>query len=59
MNNYQICIFNGLGEKIKSIESNSIKQLVDLSSFSSGIYLIRIIENGIESATQKIILNTH
>jgi hypothetical protein len=56
LNNYEICIFNGLGEKIKSIEGNSIKQLVDLSSFSSGIYLIRIIENGIESATQKIII---
>ena len=54
----QLEIFDVLGRKTfqQSLESNTLNNTIDLSSFSSGIYIVHL-KNKTQTKTQKVILN--
>ena len=51
----QVTIFDLLGKQIDLLESNQEVLTVDTSRYTSGIYLVRILENS-RVATQKLII---
>jgi len=51
-----ITVFNTRGEEVVSIESSAMKQNVDISGLSKGLYLVRIKSEGREK-TEKILVN--
>lgn len=55
LNDAQIIVYNVLGEEVINTLNNSASAKIDLSSFNTGNYIIKVIENN-NVTTQKIIL---
>lgn len=54
-NNKQVSIFNVLGKKVLSTNFSGTKSNVDVSEISSGIYILKVTENG-KTATKKLVI---
>ncbi|MES2395379.1 MAG: PKD-like domain-containing protein [Bacteroidota bacterium] len=54
MDNYQLSIYNVLGEKIFQSEIKNLKTEIDISHQPNGIYIIRV-NDGIQSLNQRLI----
>lgn len=54
MDNYQLAIYNVLGEKIFQSEIKNLKTEIDISHQPNGIYIIRV-NDGIQSLNQRLI----
>ncbi|SDS38536.1 Por secretion system C-terminal sorting domain-containing protein [Polaribacter sp. KT25b] len=54
-NRKEIAIFNVLGGKVFSSTVSGVKSTVDVSSISSGIYILKVTEDG-KTATKKLVL---
>jgi hypothetical protein len=52
----EILIYNLVGELVQSLETASDNQRVDISGFTSGIYVVKIRSNGLEM-TRKLLVN--
>ena len=52
--NYRIELFDLSGKRLKDIETNSRWISMNLSSFSSGVYLIKV-SNGYEHEVQRLV----
>lgn len=53
---YQVIIFNGLGEKVYSKNSENNSFQVNVSQFNRGLYLVKLIDSNRVVTVQKIIL---
>ncbi|MDP1745115.1 MAG: T9SS type A sorting domain-containing protein, partial [Bacteroidota bacterium] len=54
LDNYQLSIYNVLGEKIFQSEIKNLKTEIDISHQPNGIYIIRV-NDGIQSLNQHLI----
>lgn len=50
-------IFNSIGQKIYSTQPYNTKHVIDIKNYANGLYLLRVIENGIYIYQKNIIKN--
>jgi len=55
--NSSIKIYDGLGRMVYSVNQTNEKQVIDLSSFKSGLYYLQSEIDGKTSTMKKIVLN--
>lgn len=55
--NFNIELFNNLGQLLINEEINSVKKIIDIHSLANGIYFIKIIDNSGKTSSIKFIKN--